>query len=309
MWALGALALMSHDTLAQTPDDLAVACSNAGGQPALCASASVATRSLFGYVGLLGGLGSEVPGTASNLGRRIGGGPRFALSARFGAVAVGLPDLGDVTGLEETSFWVPALNAGVTLGVFEGLRLMPTVGGFLSVDLFGQASLLLLPRSEGFEGTVRSYSVGARVGVFREGFTIPGVSVSVAKRFLGDVAFGDAGGNADLSLNPGVTSLRATIGKDLFAVEVMAGLGWDEYTGRATIRVIDGVGGVAVVSDEMTASRFLYFGSAAMTFGIILSVAVEAGWAQGYDEVAVYNGVYDPTEGAPFGSVSLRLTL
>lgn len=311
IWALGALAFAGHEGVAQTPDDLAMACVTAGGDPALCAAASVAARSVFGSVGLLSGFGSEVPGTASNLGTRIGGGPRIAFSARAGAVDMGLPDLTDPTGLGETSFIVPAVDAGITFGLFDGLRLLPTVGGFLSVDLFARASLLFLPQSEGFEGSVRAYSVGARLGVFREGFTIPGVSLSVARRFSGGFDFGDtgAGDPTDLTLNPAVTSLRATIGKDVLAVEVIAGVGWDRYTGDAGVRVADGAGGLSTASGKMTGSRFLYFGGAAMTFNIVLSVSVEGGWADGFDPVAAYTGAHDPTKGAPFGSFSLRLTL
>lgn len=311
--ALGAFFCVGNEGVAQTPDELSGVCIVAAGQPALCAAASVAARSLSGHVGILSGLGSEVPGTASNLGTRIGGGPRLGFSTRAAAVDMGLPDPSDATGLRETNFVVPAIHTGVTVGLFDGYRLAPTVGGFLSVDLFAQASFLLLPQSEGFDGSIRSYSVGARVGVFREGFTMPGVSLSIARRYLGEFDFGDAGASdvMVLTLNPAVTALRATVGKDLFAVEVMAGLGWDDYSGDATIRVNNGValGAMATATGEVSEGRFLYFGSAAMTFGIVLSVSVEGGWAKGFDPVTAYTGEHDPTKGSAFGSFSFRLTM
>lgn len=319
--AAGALALASNDGVAQTPLELARECfrgfpafSAEFGPPVRCVAAPVAARSLMGAVGLLSGLGSEVPGTASNLGTRIGGGPRLAFSARFGAMDVGLPDPSDMTGLGETNFVVSTIHTSVTVGLFDGLRLAPTVGGFLSLDLFGQVSFLFLPRSEGFDGNIRSYSVGARIGILREGFTVPGVSVSVARRDAGSFIFGDTGaGDAmELALNPAVTSLRATISKDFFAVELMAGLGWDDYTADARLRVasdVNGLGGFANVRGELSESRFLYFGSAAMTFSIVLSVSVEGGWAKGFNPVSAYTGEHDPTKGTAFGSFSFRLTI
>lgn len=305
----GAIAFASNDGVAQTPDDQAALCAAAGGRPALCAAASVAARSLFGHVGLLGGLGSEVSGTASNLGRRIGGGPRLSFSVRFAAVDMGLPDPSDITGLGETNFVAAAVQTGVAVGLFDGLRLAPTVGGFLSLDVFGQTSLLFLPKSEGFGGSVRSYTLGARVGVLREGFTVPGVSISVARRYVGEFDFG--GRAIELTLDPAVTSVRAAISKDFFAVELMAGLGWDDYTGDATLRTSDltGFGGFSTSAGKLSESRFLYFGSAAMTFGLILSVSVEGGWAKGFDPVSGYAGEHDPTKGTAFGSFSFRLTI
>ncbi len=265
----------------------------------------------MGQVGLLAGLGSEVPGTASNLGTRVGGGPRWSLSARAGAIRMGIPDLSDGTGTAERSFVVPAIHTGVTLGLFDGFRLMPTVGGFLSVDLLGQAAFLLLPESDGFAGGTQSYSGGVRIGILREGFTLPGISVSGAMRFPGSIDFGDTGGGdvAEVLLDPTVTSLRATIGKDLFAVELMAGAGWEEYTGDVSMRVSDGGLGFVGATNEMTSSRWIYFGSASMTFSIILSLSVEGGWAEGFDPLAGYSGDHDPAAGAPFGSFAMRLAL
>jgi hypothetical protein len=263
----------------------------------------------MGQIGLLAGFGSEVPGTASNLGTRVGGGPRWSFSARVGAARTRLPLISDPTGAAEQSFVTTAVHTGVTLGLFDGFRLMPTVGGFLSTDVFGQASFLMLPEGEGFSGGTKSFALGVRVGILREGFTLPGISVSAAKRFPGSVTFGDtAGGDiANMVLEPSVTSLRATVGKDLFAVEVLAGVGWEEYTGDVALRASDGLVGFVDLTGDMSGSRRLYFGSAAMTFSIVLSLSVEGGWAEGFDPVAGYSGGHDPAAGAPFGSFAVRL--
>ena len=135
--------------------------------------------------------------------------------------------------------------------------------------------------------------------------------MSASRRFVESVGFGDtdAGGASSVSVDPAVTSYRATIGKDLHAVELMAGVGWEEYSGDVATRVQDGLGGFAEAAGDMSGSRRLYFGSAAMTFSIVLTIAVEGGWAEGFNEVPLYAGDYDPTGGTPFGSFSFRLTL
>lgn len=295
------------DLAGQTPLDLAITCSNAGGADAACEATSVAARALLGHVGVGAGLGSEVPGTASNLGRRLGTTPRVALSIRAGGIRAALPDLDDVTGLGETSFSVPTFHAGLTLGVFDGFRLMPTVGGFLSLDVFGRLSFLFLPDSEGFDGRVSAWSFGARVGVFREGFTIPGVSVSVSRRFVGTVVLtGDA---ARLALEPSVTSFRATVGKDLFAVEVMAGVGWDDYSADASFAVSDGMQGTVSGNGSINGSRRLYFVSAERAFNLVFLLSVEVGIAHGFYPGDWYDGDFDATKRSLFGSFAFRLAI
>lgn len=303
------LVLAPSPAVAQTLSDLSAACVQAGGEDALCSTSTVASRTLMGQTGLLAGFGSEVAGTATTLGARIGGGPRLSFSAHWGGLTFGLPYLGEPAETVERRVFVSALHTNVTVGLFDGLRIMPTVGGFLSVDVIGQAAFLFLPAEEGLTGSGRTYTAGVRVGIFREGFTVPGVSVSLSRRFPDDIRYGSDTGPASVAIQSGVTSLRATVGKDLFAVEWMAGVGWDDYDGDASLRVWDGLGGYATAAGEIDASRRLYFGSASMTFGIVLTLALEAGWADGFEAVPLYSGGHDPSAGTPFGSLSGRLTL
>jgi hypothetical protein len=220
-----------------------------------------------------------------------------------------LPDLTDPAALGETGFVATSAHAEIALGLFDGVRLLPTVGGFLSVDAFGRAAFLFLPESQGFGGGSSSYAAGVRVGIFREGFTIPGVSVSASRRFVGSVDLGSSADPASVSVDPSVTSFRATVGKDLFAVEWLAGIGWDDFGGDVTLRAADGLGSSATSSGSIDDVRRVYFASAAMTFSLVLNVALEGGWAQGYDPAAAYAGSYDPTSGNAFGSLALRLIL
>lgn len=307
---LGAVAMVraGQPVRAQTPAELSAACTLSGGNASSCAAAALASRAVMGHVGLLSGLGSEVSGSATTLGTRIGGGPRLAFSGRFAAARMGAPSTSTPGGPDDASFTGTAWHAGVALGVFEGVRLMPTVGGVLSVDLFAHLALLGLPEA-GFSSGVTAFTGGVRVGVFREGFTIPGVSISASKRFVGDVVYGAPSAPLSTTVDPSVTSLRATVGKDLHAVELMAGVGWDEYTGDTTLRVASGFGGTTTTTGDMSGSRRLYFASASRTFSILLTLAVEAGWAAGFDPLAAYTGAYDPGARTFFGGLAARLTL
>jgi len=285
-----------------------------GAAVARCTELAVAARALQGDAGVLAGLGSEVSGSASTLGRRLGTTPRVAVGARAAFAHLSLPDLAD-PGAEpsrETTLVVPAVHAGVAVGVFDGFSILPTVGGLLSLDLLGQTSVTFLPTGEGFAGRSVSYGFGARVGILRESFTLPGVSVSVARRNLGTLRFGDVmgPGGGGLELDPTVTSIRATVGKDLLSVGVMAGVGWDRYGGSATVlAALDDGSTVQAREPSFENRRTLVFGGASMNF-LVLQLSAEAGWARGFAPVAGYrNTPFDATRATVFGSLAFRLTM
>lgn len=292
--------------------DLADRCAAGGVAPTRCIELAVTARSLQGASGLLAGLGSEVAGSPSTLGRRLGTSPRIAVSTRAAFAPVALPDLQD-PGSEpsrEASFVVPAVHAGVALGVFDGFFLLPTVGGVLSLDLLGQTSVLFLPSGEGFDGRASAWSVGARLGILRESFTLPGVAVSLTRRDVAPLRFGDAQGpgGGSVEVDPVVTSVRATVGKDLLSLGVMAGMGWDWYSGSTTVRAPGGSAD-AWTDDDFAHARTLLFGGLSMNF-LVLQLSGEVGWARGYGAVDPYRGApFDPTSGTAYGSLALRLTL
>ncbi len=302
--------LVSTAAPAEGQEALAQACTDAGGDPLRCVEAAVAARAVQGHVALLSGLGSEVPGSAGTLGRRLGTTPRVAVSARAGFAHLGVPDLGDRGdgAAREASFVVPAVHGSLSVGLFEGFSPLPTVGGVLALDLLGSGGAVFLPSGEGFDGTTSAFSFGARLGLLRESFTLPGVAVSVTRRMSGQVSLGevDAGDRAAVTLDPSLTSIRATVGKDLLSVGVLAGVGWDLHGGEAAVEL--GSGPTVSVQD-FDADRMLLFGGASLNF-LVLQLSGEVGWAQGFDEVRSYRNVpYDVTEGSIFASLAFRLTI
>jgi len=310
--SLAALAGVPAVGAAQTAESLSATCQTAGGDGATCAAAAVAARAVVAGVGSMAGPGSEIPGEGSTLGRRLGGMPRIAAWLRGGVQRFGVPAPGDPNGSTEASSLTRQVEAGLGFGVFDGFRLLPTVGGFLSVDVMGHASFLFLSDASGFDGRVDVLSLGARLGILQESFTLPGVSVSVARRFSGDVRLGDSGsGDAvELMLDPSITSLRVTASKDLFAFGVLAGLGWDDFSSDVSLLVSDGLAGIAASSGSLEGRRRLYFGSVTKQLGILAWLTLEGGWADGFDPIAGYTGTgHDPGSRSLFGSVTVLLKL
>lgn len=305
---LAVLAVPAGPVKAQNADWLNVSC--VGVAPAhsrACARGAVAASALQRHLGAAAGLGANVPGGSSTLGIRLGTLPRMAFFARAGAVRAGLPNRSSEAGLAgEDAFTIPTAHLGLAVGVFDGFFLLPTVGGFLSLDVFANTSLAFLPADVGFDETARAFSFGARVGILRESFTLPGITLSVARRVVDDVTLGNvaAGEAYGLTLKPSVTSLRAVVGKDLLAVGVMAGMGWDDFGGDVTLSVADGSTG----TKDLQASRAVFFGGASMNF-LVLQLSAEVGLTRGFEPGILYDSSYDPTASTFFGTVALRLTL
>lgn len=290
---------------------LAQRCADASGLYASCTELAVAARTLQSAAGLMAGLGSEVAGSAGTLGTRVDAAPRIAFSMRTAFTHMGLPDLaGAGTGLSrETTFVVPALHTGIAVGVFDGFFVLPTVGGVLSLDALAQTSTLFLPVGEGFDGRTSSWTVGARLGILRESFTLPGLALSVSRRDLGPIRLGSAmgPGSGAVMVDPIVHAVRATVGKDLLSVGVLAGMGWDRMSGAVEIHPAGSADPLREGSWAHT--RKLVFLGASMNF-LILQLSAEGGWARGLGTVDGYRGApFDPAKGTGFGSLALRLTL
>ena len=298
----------------ETVQEVAAECSGADLvlQP-LCLEGALALQAARGGVGLAASsLGTPVPGSSSTLGRRLGSSPRFALSVRGGFTRTDMPDP-RASGVAKNTFWARTVEVGVTVGVLDGFALVPTVGGIFSFDLLGSATLVELSDGAGFSGSVEGLGYGVRLGLLRESFTLPGVSVSVIRRSITEAEWGrPAADRVSLTFKPTVTSVRAAAGKDLLAFGVLGGWGWERYSGSTVLAVQetedDSVRTGQFSSGDFANSRQLYFGGISYTF-LVLQLSAEGGYATGWDEAPGRPaGGYDPTKGSVFGSVAGRLT-
>lgn len=308
---LGAVFSAPLTSAAQDIDELAARCVEAGHPSLSCTELAVSARAIQGQVGFLAGLGSEVPGSAGTLGRRLGATPRVSLSLRAGFMSMGLPDVADPNGApsREATFVVPVVHAGLAVGIFDGFSLAPTVGGFLSLDLLAQTSGTFLPVGQGFDGRVTGFALGARLGIIRESFTLPAIAVSASRRGIGKIRYGAGSSSGPaVEVDPTVTSVRVTVGKDLMGVGLLAGAGWDRYSGGATLYP-PGVVAAGASVGSFHHARSLVFGGAALNF-LVLQLSAEAGWVQGFSAVQGYEGrPFDPTRGSFYTSLAARLTI
>lgn len=299
---------------AEGVSELAMLCA-AGGpdRMPLCQELALAAMAIQRGVGLASALGSDIPGTASTTGRRLGRVPRLGFALGATGIGMGMPRVSapSVEGLaEEVDPTVIGLRVVVSGGLVDGLQFAPGFGGFLSADLAASFSRLWLPEGEGFGGPTSGVGLAARLGILRESFTVPGISVSVARRWHGTIRTGDVGdGNpGEVETDLEVTSLRAMLGKNWFVLGLMAGVGWDRYAGEAAVSTTGGLDDAGAVSGRIASERTVYFASAWYNF-LVSQLSVEIGLADGVSvPFAGRTGEYDPAGRSWFASVALRIT-
>jgi hypothetical protein len=311
----GALAALSAPAVhAQT---LREQCAPASAQVRpFCENVADAVTILQPRVGIALSGGNPVPGTASTMGMRIGTLPRISVGARVSAAQVELPPVERVNNSDDVSFPVGSIDADVSVGLFSGFTVAPTVGGVGAIDLLGSIGIMPLPSGEGFDDdSPLTWALGARVGIIRESFTAPGVSVSAMYRKLDDVTYGSESlSDRDAFIrmtNYDVTSLRAIVGKRLLGFGATAGVGYDSYTAdfAASVRdpsVFNPTATVDLERNGFETSRLSYFGNVSFTL-LILNLSVEGGWQQGGDAI---EGASDRLEkGGLFGGIAIRIAI
>lgn len=294
--------------------ELAGAC--ARGRPGLvpvCRELALGAMAVQRGVGLASAAGSDIPGSPSTLGRRMGRLPRLGLSLSAAGARVQMPGLDGASASELQSQQTASLlglRAGAAAGLWDGFQLMPNLGGVLSVDLIASYSFVRLPAGAGFKGSSHGFGAGARIGLVRESFTLPGLSVSAVRRWHGAARAGSlsTGSAGELEADLTATSFRATLGKNWFVVGIMAGAGWDRYEGDARISAQGGTD-PAAAEGQVRTGRALYFASAWYNF-LISQLSLEAGVAQGVgDPFPDRAGAFEPAVRTWFASAALRVTL
>lgn len=264
--------------------------------------------------GLLVSGGNPVLGSFKGL----GGFGHFSITARVNATRVRSPDLnfdGSTTTVgQDTKIIAPAPLVEAALGVFKGMN------GLLSIDLLGSAQLIPADKIDNFSvdkdarkiGDVAlGLGYGARIGVLPGRAIIPSVVVSVTRRDIPQLTYGNTTGGDTYSFGVDLhsTNLRAVAGYDLGLFNVGAGLGWDKYTGDARITFENqNVPGTITVNTDLDNTRTMAFLNAALDFSF-LKIGAEAGYQFGKDKTykTTFTG-NDPTESRLFGGAGLTFS-
>lgn len=312
-----------------------------------CLIVAQAVQSAQPQLGVLITGGNPTPGSASAGGLRLGLLPRVSATGKVNLVLARVPDILESDGggelAEEIGIPVPALSGTATIGLFPGLSLAPTLGGIGSVDLLAGATWLPIGAldTDGFAGDSDDLALGfgARVGLLRESFTVPGVSLSLMYHRLGSVRYGNVcesasvagtGNDFERGVCPGAGdpgefaaavntwSARAVVGKRLLGLGLTAGLGYDrsdsevDFGFRAACAPVGPEScyfrsrSVRVVNGRRNA-----FVNASFT-ALVATFSLEGGWMQGDEPIEGFPADasdFDPEAGTFFGSLGIRLGL
>ena len=212
---------------AQDLTPLVMQCASDGSPELLtsCQSAVLAAQAIRGGIAVTHTTGAELSGSSSTIGRR-GSAPRVSVDVRLRIGRFVMPDLlgGGTGAVGENVVNTYGVSGSVAVGVLGGFSLMPTVGGVLSLDFLASGSLIFLGESDGFPGNEGIFSVGGRFGIFRESFTLPGVTVSVMKSSGGSVELTEGVNASQIDTDISATSVRVTVGKDFLHLRGLGGL-------------------------------------------------------------------------------------
>lgn len=281
----------------------------ATGGRAYCESLADAAVTLPARLAIAAAGGNPVAGTASTLGMRVPGSPRWSLALRSTIARASLPPIGAGPAVRPT-LW--SVNADAAVGLFNGFNLAPTIGGFGSLDVLGSIGVLGVPDGDGFErSSPLTWALGARVGVLRESFTAPGLSASAMYRSLPDVEFGEpVPGPYFENAGQSVLSVRGTVGKRILGLGLTAGVGYDRTNSDVRAR-FDEPGPifpnpVDIAEQDLTFGRTSFFGNVSYTI-LILNMAAELGWQERGDSPAAAHD--DTGKGGLFGGVAVRLAI
>jgi hypothetical protein len=186
------------------------------------------------------------------------------------------------------------------------------VGGVASLDLLFSGTVGPLLSSDEYGGSGGwGFAAGARVGLLRESFTLPGLSVSGMYRVLRDVKLGDDElGTTDSYIRSdlGIISARVAASKAIFLVNLTAGAGWDRMQGDVELGYQSLVGPVRLTAEDARIDRVTFFGEVSYTL-MVLNFVLSAGWQQGPDDIDDGIGTGYEAEGAPYASAVLRLSV
>ena len=264
--------------------------------------------------GILMSGGNAVLGSSDGL----GGAPHFVVTLRANATKVVVPDV-NYSGIGRTvaagqEVTAPAPIVEGALGLFRG-----TSRGHLAVDLLGSVQLLPTTLIDAVRvssdarriGSIAlGLGIGGRLTLLGEGSVRPGIAVSLMRRSIPRIDVGDvaAGDRFSFGTDLTVTNYRATIGKQFALLMLAAGVGWDEYTGRASVTFRDPVTNLVQppIAIGLIDKRGVAFANAGLVLGPVVLVAelgYQRGKALGLGTTFTNN---DPTVQRLFGGAGFR---
>jgi hypothetical protein len=195
--------------------------------------------------------------------------------------------------------------------VFDGFSPKPTVGGVLALDLVLTGDWAFPSGDDGFDGSVGAWGYGLRIGVLRESFTLPGITLSATRRHQGSMEVRpDPDGYPRVGFDGTTSSFRGEVGKDLGGFGFLGGVGWDRYSSDVSLRLGElepGGPEVSLSTSGFDSDRVLFFGGISRTF-LVAQLAGEFGYAQGFGDGRPEVPGYDADEGSLFGTLSFRVT-
>ncbi len=280
-----------------------------------CHAAVDFARAYYPLAGLAVSGGNPVlahGGTAGRLGA-------VTVTLRANAFQLHVPDLNSVsaggTVAQRSSLLGPAPLVEAQVGLFPGLR-----NGLLSVDLLAAAQLV---PNEDFADGIRVDSgaakigpvslglgFGARVGLMSEAEGRPAMAVSVMRRSIPRVGYGDVTADDQIQADADLVAwnVRGTIGKQLGLLMLAGGAGWSRYSGtaHAAYDVGPASGQQGTLSLDLTQSRWMTFVDAGLHLGVFRLTA-EIGYQFGVDQHldTTFEG-YDDTTGTVFYAAGLQ---
>lgn len=272
-----------------------------------CEALADAAATLPARFALAAAGGNPVAGTASTLGMRMPGSPRWSIALRASTARAAMPPIGEGSATAST-LW--SVDADAAVGLFNGFNLLPTIGGFASIDVLASVGVVSAP--DDFDrSSALTWSLGTRVGILRESFTAPGVSVSAMYRSLPDVEFGDpAGGPYFENAGQSVISLRGTVGKRVLGIGLTGGIGYDRATSDLRVSYSEFSPlmppPATAAEDDIHFDRTMFFGNVSYTL-LILNMSAELGWQEGGDRPA--DAHEDTGSGGLFGGIAFRLAI
>ncbi|HYH82648.1 MAG TPA: hypothetical protein VEX86_22845 [Longimicrobium sp.] len=286
-----------------------------------CQLVDRAFRAAYAQTGILAAGGNPVPGLESTRGITLGLIPRTTASLRVSAARQSLPDLRDGSDGEDRDATATAIRLGTATRLFEGFSAGP-VGGVGALDLLLDAAYL--PAAGQSREGAAAFGAGARIGIVRETFGTPGVSLTAMYRHVGRQEYGslcpipdvqcDEPGRGEFSFAVNDVSGRLTVGKRVGPLGLLGGVGVDRFsTSGGEVRFYPPVLEPALSRRSIRRHdrRFSFFAN--LSYALVVgSLVAEGGWMEGGEPSVVFDGdagTYEAGKGTPFGSLALRISL